>query len=189
MPYLSKPNAATVNAFLEAEQGKTFTYPTVGATKNGEPPKDYDLDDNKVYLGHGQKVFTSAVNALNQWQHFPPSWTEVQAPEHPPFEAQTVAVLFKVLGLWWLNSARIVYVLHETNKYGFAYGTLPGHIECGEEVFYVEMHPDESVYYHIKAFSKPNRWFVKLGYPLARHWQRQFVKESKLRMQQLCQLI
>ena len=46
-----------------------------------------------------------------------------------------------LLGLWWLNACRIVYVVDEAGpvtKFGFAYGTLPGHAGTGEERFLVE---------------------------------------------------
>jgi uncharacterized protein (UPF0548 family) len=43
---------------------------------------------------------------------------------------------------WSLNPCRVVYVLEETGgeveRYGFAFGTLPGHSEEGEERFTVE---------------------------------------------------
>ncbi len=96
----------------------------------------------------------------------------------PIKKGETVAVLFKIFNIWWINSARIVYTIDNENKFGFAYGTLPGHLEKGEECFWIEKDESGSVYYHIKAFSKPAYWFVWLAYPLARIFQRRFVKES-----------
>ena len=94
-------------------------------------------------------------------------------------------VLFKIFSIWWINSARIVYTIDNENKFGFAYGTLPGHLEKGEECFWIEKDESGSVYYHIKAFSKPAYWFVWLVYPLARTFQRRFVKESLTRMKKI----
>ena len=71
-----------------------------------------------------------------------------------------VAVLARVLGIWYLNACRIVYVIDETGPietYGFAYGTLPDHAEKGEERFSVVWdHADDSVRYEQFAFSRPN---------------------------------
>jgi uncharacterized protein (UPF0548 family) len=51
---------------------------------------------------------------------------------------QTVAVLTRVCGLWSLNACRIVYVIQEDRRFGYAYGTLPEHAESGEERFLVD---------------------------------------------------
>jgi uncharacterized protein (UPF0548 family) len=49
---------------------------------------------------------------------------------------------------------RIVYCSDEPNRFGFAYGTLLGHPERGEEAFHVVRGPDDSVTAHIVAFSR-----------------------------------
>ena len=100
-------------------------------------------------------------------------------------EGKTVAVFFYLFGLWWLNSCRIVYTMNDENCFGFAYGTLPGHVEKGEECFWIEKGSNGDVYYHIRAFSKPRIWLTKIGYPIARWQQRRFVKESMQRMKKL----
>jgi len=48
-----------------------------------------------------------------------------------------------------------VYVIDETvpvRRFGFAYGTLPAHVEQGEERFSVELHADGAVWYDLRAF-------------------------------------
>ena len=96
-----------------------------------------------------------------------------------------VAVRASHLGFWSLNACRIVYVLDEmgpAEKFGFAYGTLQSHAERGEERFSVEFHPsDESVWYDIFAFSRPNL-LAAAGYPIARAIQRRFARESMAAM-------
>ncbi len=81
-----------------------------------------------------------------------------------------------------LNACRIVYVLEEDapiRRYGFGYGTLAEHAEQGEERFSVEWHSgDDSVWYDILAFSRPNQWLVRAGYPLTRRLQRRFARDS-----------
>jgi uncharacterized protein (UPF0548 family) len=76
-----------------------------------------------------------------------------------------------------------VYVIDErepVTKFGFAYGTLPNHVECGEERFTIEWHKttDNSVWYDIYAFSHPQHPLVKLGRPVARRLQKRFARES-----------
>jgi uncharacterized protein (UPF0548 family) len=66
---------------------------------------------------------------------------------------------------------RIVYTIDEPTRRGFAYGTLPGHPESGEEAFIVEQREDESVWLTIRAFSRPAYRWLWLGYPVLRLFQ------------------
>ena len=50
---------------------------------------------------------------------------------------------------------RVVYVVDEPRRRGFAYGTLPGHPESGEEAFVVELQEDDEVTFTVTAFSRP----------------------------------
>ena len=93
------------------------------------------------------------------------------------------AVLIRHLGFWSLNSTRLVY-LEEQNgpvqRYSFAYGTLPGHAESGEERFSIEWHhEDDSVWYEIFAFSRPRHVLAWAGYPITRLLQKRFTRDSK----------
>jgi hypothetical protein len=64
-------------------------------------------------------------------------------------------------------------------KFGFAYGTLPDHTGSGEERFLIEWdQTDESVWYDILAFSRPQHLLVRLGYPMLRRRQKRFGRES-----------
>ena len=63
---------------------------------------------------------------------------------------------------------RVVYVVDEPTRRGFAYGTLPGHPESGEEAFVVERRDDDSVWLTIRAFSRPAAPWLWLGYPVLR---------------------
>jgi uncharacterized protein (UPF0548 family) len=96
-----------------------------------------------------------------------------------------VAVLISHFGFCSLNAARIVYLIAESSsceKYGFAYGTLPEHAELGEERFTVEFHSeDESVWYDLFAFSRPNM-AARIACPLTRSLQRRFAADSKITM-------
>lgn len=105
---------------------------------------------------------------------------------------KTVAVRMRSLGmLWSVNPCRIVYTLDGTasengqavDTYGFAYGTLPGHVETGEERFSVRYcHADESVWYEIFCFSRPAHILAKLAHPYVRLTQARFRHLSGLSM-------
>lgn len=174
---ISMPTEEKLSAFLQDQNRKTFSFPNVGATRI-ETQKGYDNDESFVYLGHGEDIWNNAKRVLIEWKQFPAPWTRIYSTMTSIEKGNSVVVLFKIIGIWWINSARIVYTFDEKNKFGFAYGTLPGHVEKGEECFWVKRDSKGNVFYCIKAFSKPAYWFVWLAYPLARMYQRRFVRES-----------
>jgi uncharacterized protein (UPF0548 family) len=202
---LTAPSGDEIRAFLARQAERPFSYPGVGLTRalpGAEPPAGFDLDHNRIRLGEGEADFAAARQAIDRWTMFPRGWTRIVGhgepdPETgaPPIrEGTVVAMIARALGLSWRSSCRIVYVLdgRELNqdgdqdggvrRYGFAYGTLPGHVEYGEERFSVERLPDGSVWYDLLAFSRPHYWAARLAKPLARRLQRRFVRDSQAQM-------
>lgn len=72
--------------------------------------------------------------------------------------------------------ARVVYVIDEPKRRGFAYGTVDGHPEDGEEAFLVEQRDDGSVWLEIRAFSRPAGWFWWMVYPVLRVTQAYYTR-------------
>jgi uncharacterized protein (UPF0548 family) len=184
---INKPNEQIIAQFLELQKDKPFSYSNVGATRNSNAPRGYNLDHNRIMLGTGRDVFNRAIQAVRSWKMFDFAWLKLCFDNTPIELGSTVAILVNHFGFWSLNAARIVYVLEETNdeieKFGFAYGTLLEHAERGEERFSVEYHKsDESVWYDLYAFSQPNNFWARLGYPASRMLQRRFATESKVAM-------
>jgi uncharacterized protein (UPF0548 family) len=182
---LRKPFVERLRDFLAARSKLDFTYPAVGATA-AVPPAGYVVDRTRIKLGEGAGIFATAQAALGRWEHFRLGWVETWPPETPIQAGQVVAVIARLFGLWWLNACRIVYVVDEegpVQRYGFAYGTLPEHAESGEERFTVEWHEaDDTVWYDILAFSRPQQLLARLGYPFARRLQKRFARDSAAAM-------
>ena len=179
---LRKPNDRTLQQFLEAQAKLPFSYSAVGATATS-PPSGFVVDHTRTQLGHGEGAFRSAVAALRRWRQFALGWVEAWSPDTPIQAGEVVSVFGHAAGLWWLNACRIVYVIDDADKFGFAYGTLPGHVESGEERFMIEWNRvDESVWFDILAFSKPNHLLIRLGYPMVRRAQKRFGRESAAAM-------
>lgn len=187
MLLLREPSLQQINDFLASQKGKPFSYPEVGATRNGAPP-GYKVDRNRVRLGTGDEAFKIAVEAMRQWKMFDLGWVRVAFPGAQIQEGTTVGVVARTLGIWSLNAARIVFTLDENEggvrRFGFAYGTLRDHAETGEERFTIEHRRlDGSVWYELFAFSRPQHWFVQIGYPVSRVYQKRFARDSKAVMQ------
>lgn len=168
-----EPAAEAIQRFIVSQDDLPFSYDEVGATRKDVAPKGYVADRYRVRLGEGEEAYRRAKEALRGWRQFDIGWTRI-LPRGAPIEiGRTVAVLARHLGFWSLNSARVVYTVEEhgddVERFGFAYGTLPGHAERGEELFLVEWdRRDGAVHYDVLAFSRPNHPLAWLGYPFAR---------------------
>jgi uncharacterized protein (UPF0548 family) len=183
--WLRKPCTDILSQFVAEQSVLDFSYSAVGATAE-TPPVGYVVDRTRIELGAGESVFEAAKSALRRWQQFHLGWVEAWSPGTPLEVGQTVAVMGWAVGFWWLNCCRIVYTVDEsgeTTRFGFAYGTLPGHVESGEERFLIEWdRTTDQVAYDILAFSKPNHFLTRLGYPLVRRSQKRFGRDSAASM-------
>jgi len=176
-----QPSDETIRQFISTQHNLPFTYREVGATRSEAAPPGYSIDHNRIKLGDGEDVYLRAVAALRNWKQFDLGWVTIVPPNTPVEVGRTVAVQARTFGFWSLSAARIVYVIEDeapVKRFGFAYGTLPNHMECGEERFTIERREDDSVWYDIYAFSHPQHPLVRLGYPVARKLQRRFVRDS-----------
>jgi uncharacterized protein (UPF0548 family) len=185
MMTLRRPSDATIRDFLAAQAGLGFTYPAVGATA-AVPPAGYVVDHTRIRLGEGEATFRAGRAALGRWDQFRLGWVEAWPPGASIRAGEVVASVARCLGLWWLNACRIAYVVDEEGpvaRFGFANGTLPGHAEAGEERFLVEWdRASGEVWYDVLAFSRPNAFLTRLGYPYMRRVQRRFGRESAAAM-------
>lgn len=187
---LRRPSDDQIRKLAAAQSGLPFSYHEVGATREGPPP-GYDFDRHEALLGSGEEVWRRARAALAAWKMFPSEMCRLCFPDAPLSSGTVVVVLIRTLGLWSASPARIVYCFDDRverdgtsiERFGFAYGTLPEHIERGEEVFSVERRGDGSVWYTLAAFSRPRHILTRLGYPYARYQQARFRRLSGLAMQ------
>ena len=183
----SEPSEREIAKYISSQAKLPFSYPEVGATKSGSGPgagdstgpAGYTLDHNRVQLGHGGEIYRRAVEALKQWRQFELGWVTLVPHGVKVETGAVVAVKARAGGLWSLNACRVVYVIDEAERFGFAYGTLPDHVERGEERFMIEWQPDDdSVWYDILAFSQPRHLLVRTGFLYARMLQKRFARDS-----------
>jgi uncharacterized protein (UPF0548 family) len=176
-PLLQPPSPQQLDALLKQLERTPLSYPEAGATA-GAMPLGYDHDDNRIKLGADEEVFEAAKNAILDWGMFPEGWTQLFPRPVTLYPGAQVVVMFRLMGMWWVNTCRVVYIVNEADVFGFAYGTLPGHVEQGEELFLVERDQNGDIWYRIRAFSRPQHWLALLGYPATRWHQRRFVRDS-----------
>jgi uncharacterized protein (UPF0548 family) len=142
-----------------------LTYPEVGGT-TGELPAGYHHVHRQVMIGSGRDRFAAASRFLLGWGMHRESGVRVRS-STDTIETGTVAVLSLGVGRAAVRApVRVVYVLDGPERHGFAYGTLPGHPESGEEAFAVELRADGTVLLTITAFSRAANRLSRLAGPL-----------------------
>jgi uncharacterized protein (UPF0548 family) len=148
-----------------------LTYAEAGATAGALPPGYHHLRRTAV-IGSGAHAFSAAADALACWQVHARAGLRVSA---STAAAEPGSVLMLALGLGAIRicaPCRIVYVIDEPARRGFAYGTLPGHPERGEEAFIICQHQDATVTFTITAFSRPASLLAKAAGPVGQAVQR-----------------
>jgi len=182
MPSLQKPSTERLLALLESWKDVPLSYQAHLLEKGGH---GFIADEHAVRLGDGEEVWRAACEGLDTWRMFP-AWAEVA---HQAAKGQEpgriVAMVARIGGLWWVNPCRVLHRCDSPTTHGFVYGTLPEHAECGEEMFCIEKRADGSVWYVIRAFSRPRHWMAWIGFVLARWWQCRFVRDSQVRMKEV----
>lgn len=148
--------------------GLALTYPDVGATAGVLPPGYHHVRASAV-IGTGRNRFERAGDAVLRWGMQRGAGLRVQATTDIAQEGTELLVRLGPIPA----PCRVVYVLDEPDRRGFAYGTLPGHPESGEEMFSVRYDPaTDAVHAEVSAFSRPATWWSKLGGPVTRLAQR-----------------
>jgi uncharacterized protein (UPF0548 family) len=171
-----------LDAVLQRARQQEPSYPGVGATRTGDPPSGYRFDHHHVDIpadgavgGDPDAAFAAAVRALQRWEAHRGAGVTVFPEDAPLAEGETVVAAMRLVPgplplVTMAAPCRVVYATDEPDRFGFGYGTLPGHPELGEEAFHVIRTPD-GVRFEIDVFWKPAHPLVRLGGPLSRFVQ------------------
>jgi uncharacterized protein (UPF0548 family) len=147
-----------------------FTYPEVGATREGALPPGYHHLTHRTRLGPG--ALRAAGEAVLTWRMHRGTGARVDASE--PRAAPGVQVTTRLV---WLSApCQIVWTVDDDDRIGFGYGTLPGHPASGEESFVVSRDGDGEVWFTVTAFSRPAVWYTRAAGPLVPLLQRAYAR-------------
>ncbi len=182
---LFEPSDGQIEDFLARQKELPFSYNEVGASQT-LIPSGYPINHRRAQLGSGADAFARAKDAIQSWTMYKLSWTRLYPSDAPVAVRGVVCVVVNHKFCWSINPCRIIYVLEENGeveKFGFAFGTLPGHSEEGEERFTVEWnHADDSVWYELLSFARPHHILAKIGSPFVRLTQQRFAEDSQQAM-------
>ena len=151
--------------------GAPFTYPGFGGTRTGTFPPGYRTVTMGRDLGDGPDVLARAAEALMTWRLHEAVGLRPASTSARVTEGAEVLCRLGVGRVALPVPCRVVWTLQEPRRVGFAYGTLPGHPEAGEESFLVE-DVEGTVRFTVSAFSRGNRWWSRAVPPATRAVQR-----------------
>ncbi len=135
-------------------------------------PAGYQHLERTRTVGHGVEDFRRVSDAVMSWGVQRGAGLRVDATSGQAAKGGIVTVRLGVGSLAVKAPCVVVYTVDEARRRGFAYGTLPGHPERGEELFLVEHRDDDSVRLTIRAFSRPALWWSRALGPASRLVQR-----------------
>jgi uncharacterized protein (UPF0548 family) len=150
-----------------------FTYPDVGATAT-HPPEGYRPFGGRRRLR--RRDFATAADELLTWRVQERAGLAVAA---SAARVSADGVVRMRLGLGPVGMripCRVVYVVEDAGRAGFAYGSLPGHPEAGEEAFVLEQGQDGTLTFSVSGFSRLASRLARAGGPVSRTVQMAMIR-------------
>jgi uncharacterized protein (UPF0548 family) len=151
-------------------RAQTATY-DAGSRPGAADRRDRGLRERRG-VGTGEAAFLAASDALMSWRVHEGAGFGVRASDAAAVVGTVVVLTTRFGPLAVVAPCRVVRVIEEERRRGFAYVTLPGHPVAGEEEFIVERCGSGDVTATISALSHPATRLARLGAPVTRREQR-----------------
>lgn len=164
---------------------RKLSYPEVGGTRRVSLPEGYRHIRRVQAIGAGEEIFRRAGVALDDWSVHRAAGLRVISAGPATMPGADALLLLGGRRLHVAAACRVVYVIREPHRHGFAYGTLEGHPECGEESFVVCLDSDGRVTFSIIAFSRPRSLPARATGPLTHVVQEIVTRRYLAAMRQL----
>jgi uncharacterized protein (UPF0548 family) len=163
-----------LGALLERSRTDSLTYAPAGMSLLNSSPPGLQRRHWTTPLA-GAKAFARAVEALRTWGMHRGAGLRVVA--DGPIAVGTNVAFSAPLPVGRIaGTCRVVAVVDEPNRYGFAYGTLSAHPERGEQSFVVTKDEAGDVRLDVVGVSQPALPLARLVPPLAHQLQDRAVR-------------
>ncbi|MDX6283760.1 MAG: hypothetical protein QOH03_4831 [Kribbellaceae bacterium] len=169
---------------LEDLRDRRFSYDVIGSTQYDETPPGYHRLEHRARIGAGDEVFRRATEALMSWRVHNKAGVRIKATDSPAVVGTNSLGRLGIGSLGLAVLCRVVWVVDEPDRAGFAYGTLQGHPEAGEESFVITREP-AGIYFTVRAYSRGGTWYTRLGGPATRAAQELFARRYAKALQRL----
>ena len=171
--HLRRPGRQHLRTTLDAAKADQLTYAPAGVSLTTETPPGLRRHSWSTQLPPG--CFDAAAEAIVAWRIHTGSGLVVEA-EGDVARDVNVAMLAPLPRGWVDVTCRVVEVVDEPDRRGFAYGTLSVHPERGEESFVVSRGDGGSVSFDVVAVSAPIHPLARLGGPITDRLQGRAVR-------------
>ena len=143
-----------------------LSYPEAGITDGVPAPAGYRRLQVRERVGEGATAFEALAAGIMAWKLHEGAGLRVRA-DTPVVQFASCVRLGIGLGPARIQApCRVVRLIESDTRRGFAYGTLAGHPETGEESFAAVLEPDGSVYLELNAVSRPSAGLFSVAAPL-----------------------
>jgi len=153
-------------------EGNQVTYDHIGSTIFPTRWPERRPSVHHRIVGSGPTAFAAAVAGLRVWAPQRGIGARIHPPDNPVDVGTTVLIVLPFGPVAIVAPNRIVAVIDEPGVFGFAYGTLPGHPESGEESFVVRQAPDGTVTATVSVDARPDNLPGRLAAPVVTALQR-----------------
>jgi uncharacterized protein (UPF0548 family) len=164
---------------MTALADRPLSYAPAGATRPGEerwaPPAGFRTYERTQVLGSGEPLWSAASAAVLEWG----------IKTRSGFTVDPAGTRVRLGANFWLvarsgplavhEPVRVVAVVEQPDRCGFAYGTLEGHPVSGEEAFVVHRTGDGEVALTLRSLTRAPRGRWRLAFPaalVAQRWYR-----------------
>ncbi len=173
---LGRPSPDTLDRLLTRAERSSLTYDHVGSTLPASDDVDRPVRREHLDLGTGPAAFEAAVAGLHAWACHGGLGATVHPVDAPLRVGTSLLVVLHVGPVSIVVPDRIVGVVDEPRRFGFAYGTLEGHQERGEESYVVEHLDDDRVVATIGLDARTATTAARLVAPAVGWFQRLAVR-------------
>jgi uncharacterized protein (UPF0548 family) len=164
--HLRRPDPAALEAVRVGQLHEDVTYDGVGQLRTGRIPDGYHRFSLSREFSDAPDALERAERSIRSWSAHRGAGVIVQ-PDVPALEPGVVmALAVRTFGIWITASCRVIEVVKTEHSFGFVYGTLPHHVEQGEESFMAHRNDAGMVRFQVEAFSRPGSWLTRLAGPI-----------------------
>jgi uncharacterized protein (UPF0548 family) len=161
---------------LDAARAVDVTYDHVGSTLDPDRWPTRSPYVRRRTLGRGDQVFATAVERLRSWAPQRALGAAVHPSDATLEDGATILIELRLGPAAFVVPDRIVALVDQPRRFGFAYGTLPGHAEKGEESFLIEQADDDgTVTATVTVDAGLGTWAARLAAPVVGAIQRMAV--------------
>jgi uncharacterized protein (UPF0548 family) len=159
-----------------------YTYEDVGATREDRCPPGFHRLHARFRIGEGEAVFRRASEALMSWELHRAMGVRMTSDADRAAPGVDVTVRIGPIKA----PCRVVWTAEESRRTAWAYGTLSGHPESGEEAFVVSRTGDGTVWLTVTAFSRAVKWYARAGGAATRGLQHAYAQRCGKVLRRLC---